>query len=82
MDTITVISEASLQGKNATCGVSIQSLITLALLGTGSNIRVVSEMFFNSMPQKPKLSKVDTHKVTSPSGAILNLIGQSDITFW
>ena len=76
-DTIIVINEASLQGKSTTYKVKIQNLQTIALLDTGANITVVSEKFFNSPPQKLKLSKVHTHKATSSSGASLGPIGQS-----
>ena len=38
-------------------------------------------MFFRSLPLKPKLSKVHTHKVTSVSEAYLGPIGQCDLTF-
>ena len=74
-DTTVVISEASLQGKGATYQVTIQNLTTVALLDTRTNISVVSEKFFKSLPQKPKLSKVHMHKVMSASGANLGPMG-------
>ena len=80
-DTMVVVSEASLQGKINTYQVTIQNLITIALLDTGANIPVVLEMFFKSLHQTPQLLKVCVHKVTSASGANLGLIGECDLTF-
>ena len=67
--------------KSATYNVTIQNLTTKALLDTGANISVVSEKLFNSLPQKPKLSKVHKHKVTSARGNNLDPTGQCDLTF-
>ena len=47
----------------------------------GTNISVVLETFFRSLPQTPQLLKVCMHKVTSASGANLGPIGQCDLTF-
>ena len=79
-DTI-VISEASLQGRSATYQVTIQNIVTTALLDTGANISVVSEKFFRSLPQTPQLLKIHAHKVMSASGANLGPIDQCDLTF-
>ena len=81
LGTTIVISEASLQGKGTTYEVKIQTLITIAVLDTGANISIVSIMFFNSLPKKTKLAKVNTHNVMSVSGANLGPIGQCDLSF-
>ena len=47
LDTMIVISEASLQGKSTTFEVTFQNLTTIALLDTGVNISVVSEKCIN-----------------------------------
>ena len=60
LDTTIIISEASLQGRSTTYKVTIQNLRTIALVDTGASISVNSEKFFNSLSQKPKLSKVHT----------------------
>ena len=80
-DHIIVISEASLQGKSTTYQTTIQNLTTVPLLDTGTNISVILETIFKSLPQKPQLSKVHTHKVISGSGANLGPIGQCCLTF-
>ena len=74
------ISKAFLQGKETTYQVTIQNL-TIALQDTGANISVVPEKCFKSLLQKPKLSKVYMHKVTSASRASLGLIWECDLTF-
>ena len=56
-ESIIVISEASLQGRTTTYKVTIQNLMTIVLLDTGANISVVSEKFFNSLPEKPSYLK-------------------------
>ena len=79
-DTI-VITEATLQGKCATYMVTIQNIVTTALLDTGANILVVLEKFFRSLSQTFQLFKEHMHKVTSASGATLGPIGLCDLTF-
>ena len=54
---------------------------SIVLLDTGANISVVLEKYFTSLPQKPKLSKIHIHRVTSASGANFGPIGQCDLTF-
>ena len=61
MDTTVTVSEASLQGKSATYQVTIQNLVTTALLDARANISDVMEKFFKSLPQTPQLLKVCTH---------------------
>ena len=81
LDTAIIINEASLQGKRVTYQVTIQTLITTALLDTWANIPVVLKKFFRSLAQTPQLLKVYMHKVTSASGANLGPVGQCDIIF-
>ena len=52
LDTTVVIIETCLQGKSIIYEVTIQNMITIVLLDLGANISVVSEKFFNSLPQK------------------------------
>ena len=74
-DTV-VISKAFLQGKRATYQVTVENVISSALLDT-----VISKKFFRSLPQTPQLLKVFLHKVPSAIGANLDPIGQCDLTF-
>ena len=53
LNTTDAISEGSLQGKSTTYQITIQNLITTALLDTGANISVVSEKFVRSLLQTP-----------------------------
>ena len=80
MDTI-VISEASLQGKRTFYQVTIQNIVTTALLDTEANISVVSgKAFFRALPQTPQLLKICTQKVISDSGTNLGPKGQCHLT--
>ena len=81
LDITIVISEVSLQGKSTTYQITIQNLITIALLGTGANKSVVLEKFFRLLPQTPQLLIVHTHNVTSASGANLGAVDQCHLTF-
>ena len=47
----------------------------------GTNISVVSEKFFKSLPQTPQLLKVCIYKVMSASRANLGPVGQCDFIF-
>ena len=80
LDTV-VISEVSLQGKCTTYQVTVQSIITSALIDTGANILVISEKFSSSLPQTPHLLQVHMYKVKSADGANLGPITQCELTF-
>ena len=93
MATTIVISEASIQGTNATYHIIVQEKPTVALLDTRANISEISQNFFESLPQKPKFLKLHMlsqkpkflklhmHKLMSASGDNLGLIGHSHHTF-
>ena len=67
LDTIIVISKTALEGKSTIYHVTIQNLTT-ALLDTGANRYQSSwKKNFKSLPQKPKLSKLE-NKAMSASG--------------
>ena len=70
-----VLSGVSFQGKSATSQVTVQNIITSASLDTGANIIVVSEKVLQVIVTQPSITKIQTHKVTSASGANLGPIG-------
>ena len=70
----------SFQGKSASYQVTVQKIITSALLNTGANTSIILEKLFRSLPHTPQLLKVCMHKVTSATVANLALIGQYNLT--
>ena len=52
-----------------------------ALFDTGANMSIISQKIFNSLPQKPKLLKLNTCAITSTSGTDLGPIGQCYLKF-
>ena len=62
-DIAIVINEASSKGISVKNPITVQQCTTTALFDMGANIFIISEKFFNLLPQKLKLIKSNTYTV-------------------
>ena len=76
-----IINEASSEGISAEYSITMQQYTSTVLFETHVNVSVMSQKFFNTLPQKPKLLKPNACTVTLASGTDLGPIGQCNLTF-
>ena len=73
-DDAVIMNEVSVEGISATYYITVQQCVTTALFNTSANLSVISQKFFDSLPQKLKLLILNSCTVTSASITDITLI--------
>ena len=78
---VVIINEASVEGIKSIYHITVQQHTTTAIFDTSANMSVISQKFFDSLPQQPKLLASNICTVMSANGTELGLIGHCYLTF-